>query len=309
MYQRPPQPQACNFLHRLPLELREAIYSYLTIDKPAYTCFILRAKGYVPVERVGFQKPPVLSWVCRQIRTEALSIWYGRNVIEVTLDDEIALDGLYLRSCLRGIGEGITYIRRFVIRHKVDCFLHATPDCPIQRHTQSPAPRDLDAVHGWRESHFRVLDNGSVKVDCKPMTAQYFGKTCVCPLSHRLESVKTMAINGLWDCPLSRSLCAFLNLVEQECLDIWGTVFASGHPQQELEMVRQCTEGSYWDRDLLLRIAYGLGHYPLDRLRTKAGWPTCPSCGLRQWMLQGPKVESERARQEMVMSEDGCIVS
>ena len=160
-----------------------------------------------------------------------------------------------------------------------------------------PAPTPVDAVSEWRETHFRVHENGIVETKCDSSVPR-IGRSCVCPLSKRLHKVEGSAIEESHACPLSRALHAFLHLVEKESFDRWSIIFDID-PEQDIEKAGQRTEGGLGVRDLLLRFQHGPGHYPLDRLRSQAGWPACQDCGLQQWMLQGPKTDCDRARWEL----------
>jgi hypothetical protein len=280
------QPSSCYLLRKLPLELRRCIYAYLDIDEPQYTPFFIRCGKLAPglsldPARVGFQKPPALAWVCRQIRQEVLSVYFGERIVRVDLDDEIVLDAVSLQRCLQNLGESLVLIRRLVVRHKVDIFFHETPT------------ERMDAVSLWRETHFTARLDGAFDVDCQLKPEETWNNTCKCPLSIRLSRIDVSVPLETTPCPLSLAVYKFLGLMDRESFDISEDRCEDW--TDELDRLRHRTEGSFSFADLYTRFQCE-GHYPLDRLRSDGGWPICDDCGFRQWMLQGPKRDSPKVR-------------
>ncbi|KAH9897505.1 hypothetical protein F4778DRAFT_237821 [Xylariomycetidae sp. FL2044] len=274
----------------LPRELRDIIYSDLDFARPRYRPLEIRARRSqpLPTAQHGIQRPPPLAHVCQRLRSEVFSVWYGENDFEVTLDDEIVLDSFYLLQTLKAMGDGIGYVRRLVIAHKIDRFLS-----PVS----GKSTYQVDAETIWVKTVFQVRDNGgSVNVETSLRQAE---GSCACPLSQRLRPVDNLPA-GLWDCPLSRSVFAFLRLVDTEKFEFDDRTppWTLWSQDKELERIRQRTSGTLNRVELALRMTTTVGHYPLDRLVSPGGWPECASCGRRQWMLQGPRTGASPAMVE-----------
>jgi hypothetical protein len=256
------QPKTCHFLHKLPLEVRRQIYSYLLSDsKATYTPLRVREKYIISrrhqaVAGAHFTSPPhKLAQISRQIRSEALQLHLGDAVLKAEVIDKLSLDVVIFERCLASMRNDVRHIKRLDIRHKVDFYLRA------YRHTAT----------AFATTRFTVSDDGqTVDVACDWMKQNGYEDElprsiiCWCPIADRMGDVNEGVVSAaVEDCPLTRTVYTFLQLLRHES-----------------------TTPCYFQ--------YGYESQRYNKSRSHL-WPLCESCGARKWFLQGPRLSLDDA--------------
>ncbi|KAJ1325460.1 hypothetical protein MN608_08653 [Microdochium nivale] len=201
---------SCPLTDKLPPELRDHIYAYLSIGTLDYPRLVVRNTwiSVAPADATPILHVPVLARTCRVLRADVLRRYLGD--LRVELSDSSELDGIFFERCLRALGSAVLHVRRLTIEHKVDICLDedahdvarlrattvfevtpSTPTTTTRKHTEPGHVGDDDD----HRSPVQGTEPVTVTVSCdfKPSVVigdeilPQPGSICDCPLTDRLS--------------------------------------------------------------------------------------------------------------------------
>lgn len=316
----PPPSTSCPLTDKLPAELRDAIYAHLsfgTLDYPR-----LRARHTwittAPPDATPVLYIPALARTCRTLRADVLSRYLGD--LRVELSDSSQLDGVFFERCLRALGSAVLHVRRLTIEHKVDFCLDEDAHDAVR--TRATTVFKVTALnHGKPEagSHHQELPPVTVSCDFKPAIPigdellPQSGSVCDCPLADRLSRSAPLSVDGtdhvtmhtegagarplgslqpyalVRDCPLTRSIASFLNLLDHESSIPERETRPRFHPGGMMYLYRG---GHIYHNKIIEPYTASCVSRPWPPTAEETScywpWPVCDTCNRRKWLLQGP---------------------
>lgn len=314
----------CPLTDKLPNELRQQIYAYISFGRLDYPSLVTRNTWIRTASTCATPAlhTPSLARTCRVLRADVLSCYLGD--LQVELSDSSKFDGVFFERCLRALGTAVLHVRRLTVEHKVDvCLDEDYHDALRVRASTVFEVKDIDLtppVTELRSGQHGPPELPTVSIACAFDPSMLLGEVklpdpttiCTCSLESRLLEPevhhKGASLNGstpnaqldttssqcltaqrrlhpaIPDCPLTRGISSFLTRMGYE----------SSNPKNETRPRRHSSGPLFTVPGQSIKLYESdasSSNTPVTRAASSSQhwpWPGCTTCHRRKWLLQGP---------------------